>query len=129
MSYMLILSRIKSFLSNLFIYKNNSNSLSKGEVTEALGIDKNKLNIKSTKEGIVININGISITITEEKDLTIKGIRFLDINSELLFLNSEEKGSTKLKELYLKDELVETFNANQKSKTITPYFDKHNLIP
>lgn len=82
---MSILSRIKSFLLN----PRDSKYLVNSRSNEVLDIDGE----------VNLSINGISITITEDRDITITGVRFLDVRSEALFINSDK--ADQLKELKL----------------------------
>jgi len=98
---MSILSNIKSFLSKLLSRKYLLNSLS-NEPADVINLTGN----------LTIHINNISIEITSNNDVTITGVRFFDIKSDTLFINSDE--SDKLKQLKLKDPkaLEEKFKMN-----------------
>jgi hypothetical protein len=72
-----MLSRIKLFLDKLLSERYKSNSELKLIVNPTQNID--------------ININNINILISPEGDVTIKGIRILDLNSEYTFLNCDNE--------------------------------------
>lgn len=110
-----MLSRIKSSIERLFSEKYRLSSflnLSREDIT--------KFNIKS-KEDVVININNINITISPEGDLTIEGVRILDLNTEYTFINCPDK---EFKEL-AKDS--ETFQAKyeQRRKELEEKYEYH----
>lgn len=92
---MSILSKIKSFFAKPLSFKYFANSLS----NETIYLTGN----------VCLNINGISITITEDKDIIINDIRFFEVNSDATFINC--KNAEKLKKLKLEgdDKIEEHF--------------------
>lgn len=82
---MSILSKIKSFFTKPLSLKYFTNSLSNETIY--------------LKGNVYLNINGISITITEDKDIIINDVRFFEINSVATFINC--KNAEKLKKLKL----------------------------
>jgi hypothetical protein len=90
---MSILSKIKDFLSKPL----DSKYLLKPRSTEAIVLDLGD---------VEFIINGVSIKITQDRDVIVKNVRFLDIQKEVLFLydtNKEGEVVNKLKGIYLKD--------------------------
>lgn len=72
-----MLSSIKSVWSKLFSKKYAFNS-------------EFKLTIPSSKK-LSITVNNINIEITETGDISIKGVRVLEVDSSYIFLNCEDK--------------------------------------
>ena len=94
---MSILSRIKSFLAKPLSLKYFANSLSNETIY--------------LKGNVYLNINGISITITEDKDIIINDVRFFEVNSSKAVLLNCKKNAEKLKKLKLEgdDKIKEHF--------------------
>ena len=87
------MSRIKDFFSKFSLSRNFLNSISKA--ITVVNSSSNKLVYKN----INFKINNIEINISEDNDVTIKGIRVLHIQDDYLFIETPESDPIEVQNL------------------------------